>query len=1465
MKQRDIFLAASAIADPLERDAFLTAACADPGQKQRLRALLEAEPGLGTFLEAPARPAASTGLDEGPGTVIGPYKLLEEIGEGGMGVVFMAEQTGTVHRRVALKVIKPGMDSRHVIARFEAERQALALMEHPNIARVLDAGTTPSGRPYFVMELVRGIAVTEYCDQNRVDPEGRLRLFITVCRAIEHAHQKGIIHRDIKPSNVMVTLHDGQPVAKIIDFGVAKATGQKLTEGTLFTAYGEMIGTPAYMSPEQAEMASSDVDTRSDIYSLGVLLYELLTGTTPLESERLRAAGFSEIQRLIRDQAPPRPSVRLGTLGDSATVLASNRGTEPKLLARMLAGDVDWIMMKALEKDRNRRYGSPGSFADDIERYLRGEAIEARPPSRLYRLRKFGRKHRTGVLAATAIVLALFTGTALAAWQAIVATLAETKAHQAQDVAQAQRRQAVTNLYHALVQGASALRRARGMGYRAQVFKLLQQALQLETPGKDIDRLRDEAVACLGDFVGLEPITWDDFPEGIQIQKIALTPDGQWMAIALDKGPVQIRNVSTSARLQLSESAVDLGFDPANRCLVTAGTKGTIKVWQDYGTAGAPAAFVIEMHAEFAGMSRNGRYAVGYSRERDGGSLSLWDVANQQVKARLKVPSGDLEGQVEVSDGGNCVATASARGTKLYALVWNTPVPEPKEIFFAETYQDTQALAISPDGRFLACQHGDDGLILLDVHEGRPRPLIRSAEVLSASFSGDGRFLVYVSESVRLWDVSKHLEVAVLGHPGNGHIRSATFCADGSTFAATDSDSNSIRIWKPAGSGEKLVLAGHDGGVADVAFGPDGKVLASASKDRKVKLWDVATGRLLQTLAHESPIQSIAFNPDGHLLATAQFGPAAHPVQVWDLATLQAITLPDDELGQSGYGVAFSPDGKVLAACGDGLTIWRVADGDKGTRNVPRLSFKRMAHLPGNRSLSLRISPDGKLLAWADQNRVVCLWDLVNGREIPFLGPPLWSGWGGVAIYPDSDHLTFSNSGMIVETWDRRSMRRVSTWGANGAGFTVSPDGRWVIDAARTIWSSETASRVFSLPQESGHVWRDVLSPDGERVAAGMADGGLVIWNVPKIQAQLAGIGLAWRADARPLEREEPRPFVPVTLDERKHQVTQYSNLARRLAWVGRFAEAEEAYRAAVKLMPDDAVAHSNLGRFLEDQSRYQEAQVEFGDAIKLQPEHGPFWVQRGWTYADIRQWEKAYADFFKATSCKEPDDVAWYSLALLRLRDGDQGGYRKVCSDVLERFGEGADWYSRAMLLLRDGDLDGYRRIRSEKLERFGEGAVWTCTLSPNSGTDPARSVALAERAIAKSTKGQGYINWNHWNVNQLGAALYRAGRFEEAVKRLTEATGLDAHPYRTNMLQTWFYLAMAHHRLGHAEDARRWLLEAVQGTEQALNSPTEPLLKSGNHAGVIPPNWNRELTLQLLRREAEKLIQGPATEPTK
>src|SRR5437660_7041985 len=417
-RANDLFLKALELRSADARHKYLDEACSeDAALRAEVESLLEANARAGGFLESPAPNLVATvdePIREGPGTVIGPYKLLQQIGEGGRGTVFMAQQTHPVRRKVALKVIKAGMDSRQVIARFEAERQALAIMDHVNIARVLDAGATEAGRPYFVMELVHGVPITRYCDDNRLTPRERLELFVPVCQAIQHAHQKGIIHRDIKPSNVMVTLYDGKPVPKVIDFGVAKATEQKLTERTLFTQYGMAVGTLEYMSPEQAEMSALGVDTRSDIYSLGVLLYELLTGSTPLTHKRMKEAGYAEILRMIKEEEPPKPSTRLSDSGAALASISANRHMEPAKLTKLVKGELDWIVMKTLEKDRNRRYETANGFAQDLQRYLADEPVQACPPSAGYLFRKFARRNKAA-LGMAACVLAVVIGLAASA------------------------------------------------------------------------------------------------------------------------------------------------------------------------------------------------------------------------------------------------------------------------------------------------------------------------------------------------------------------------------------------------------------------------------------------------------------------------------------------------------------------------------------------------------------------------------------------------------------------------------------------------------------------------------------------------------------------------------------------------------------------------------------------------------------------------------------------------------------------------------------------------------------------------------------------------------------------------------------------------------------------------------------------------------------------------------------------
>ncbi len=485
-----VFFGALEKGSPAECAAYLDEACDGDGiLRERVERMLKAQANAGDFLETPARVMDATLIEpvaETFGTVIGRYRLLEQIGEGGFGVVFMAEQEEPIRRTVAMKIVKPGMDTKEVISRFTVERQALALMDHPNIARVLDAGTTESGRPYFVMELVQGVSITEHCDRNRLNVRQRLELFVTVCQAVQHAHQKGVIHRDIKPGNVLITSHDGRPLAKVIDFGIAKAISRKLTDETLFTAHDLMIGTPQYMSPEQAAMSGLDVDTRSDVYSLGVLLYELLTGTTPLDRQRVRELAYDEIRRMICEEEPPKPSSRVSAREAESTGVSDARRTDPKRLGATLRGDLDWIAMKALEKDRTRRYETAAGLASDIGHYLNQEPVAACPPSPSYRLAKFARRNKVALLTAGAVAVALILGLVGSTWQAVRATKAERLAQEESNRSrtEADRAQAVVALLSEMLESANP-DKAKGANYTVrELLDDFSQNLDVQLQGQ---------------------------------------------------------------------------------------------------------------------------------------------------------------------------------------------------------------------------------------------------------------------------------------------------------------------------------------------------------------------------------------------------------------------------------------------------------------------------------------------------------------------------------------------------------------------------------------------------------------------------------------------------------------------------------------------------------------------------------------------------------------------------------------------------------------------------------------------------------------------------------------------------------------------------------------------------------------------------------------------------------------------
>ena len=588
--EKSIFLDALEYDSPNQREAYLLSACGDnPQLRASVDRLLEAHYRDDNPLDSPAvvlsvdrptdlhdqtLPYSALTDEETPGTTIGAYRLMEQIGEGGFGIVYVAEQQKPIRRRVALKIIKPGMDTREVVARFEAERQALALMDHPNIARVFDGGATPTGRPYFVMELVRGVPITTFCDQHQLDATQRLELFITVCRAVQHAHQKGVIHRDLKPSNILVTLNDGAPLAKVIDFGVAKAIGPSMTDKTIYTRFTALIGTPLYMSPEQAEMTSQDVDTRSDIYSLGVILYELLTGSTPFDGQRFSTVGIDEVRRIIREEQPPLPSARLSTLGDNLPTVSATRGSDPTRLTALVRGDLDWIVMKAIDKDRTRRYETANGLAADINRYLHAEPVEARPPSRAYRLRKFAERNKAVITTAVFVLSVLLLATVVSMWQAIQATRERNKKEVALAQAEEARKEANKALDE-LAEFNGNLIRANSLLASGDANVMAQQWLAAEDEFNQAVELQPNyylAWLGRGSFyvrLGLWDEAASDFKQALQL---GVEPTGStWMGVTalfayLDDW--QACNKMQDSYLQMIAANKPVGMSELRACLI---------------------------------------------------------------------------------------------------------------------------------------------------------------------------------------------------------------------------------------------------------------------------------------------------------------------------------------------------------------------------------------------------------------------------------------------------------------------------------------------------------------------------------------------------------------------------------------------------------------------------------------------------------------------------------------------------------------------------------------------------------------------------------------------------------------------------------------------------------------------------------------------------------------------------------
>lgn len=1063
MTEREIFLEALEMSTPEARAAYLEGACAgNVALHRKVEELLEEHFSNDSLVSGPAvegkRPViAEFPVKEAPTQMSGRYKLLEKIGEGGFGEVWMAEQREPVKRRVALKIIKPGMDSRQIVARFEAERQALAMMDHPNIARIFDAGVTDTGRPYFVMELVRGIQITDYCDQNQLPTHKRLKLFILVCQAIQHAHQKGIIHRDIKPSNILVTLHDGVPVPKVIDFGVAKATQQELTDKTVFTQFQQFIGTPAYISPEQAEMSGLDIDTRADIYSLGVLLYELLVGQTPFDVKEMMQGGLDALRRIIREKEPLRPSTKLNTLpGEVRTTASKRRQTEVSKLVHQLRGDLDWIVMKCLEKDRTRRYETANGLAMDIRRHLSCEPVLARPTSQLYEFQKTVRRHKFGFAAAAAIIMVLAVGITLTTWQAVRANRERERAESATQ-AEARHRQ------HAVEQEGIATAARQQAEHEAERARLYAYAADMAAANSawregDAGRARDLLASYenpskfQNDFRGFDWFFLWNATAGHELSSFHLDAGAVW----------------------------GLEFEPSGHRFWT-GTRQKLRLWET-STFKLLKEWSLPLNAP-SGLTLSSDGSLGAIWARD--QTVLLDLVNGRI--RNSIPRTSTHGCGRFLNR----EPIFIEGSRSRVAVWHYESGEKSILPEAVT-----SLTLSPDEEILATRWSSNRADILlwstrtwsQVGHLRPPSDAPTFGWRDLAFSHHGRWLAAGNQAgeMTVWDVTAG---AVLMHWTNSPrttVFGVRFAPDDSQLVAVNSGQE-VRVWETTNWSRSVVLQGHSHEVWWAAFTPDGTRLFTGDKEGVVKVWDPTIQPRKNRYIF---VQSCSawLSADGLRLHAVTDDRTNWVAYNCDLTKSQ-IVRSQEYPSSSVTAYSISPGGRWLAAAltNGNVDLRNLTDGTpmtlRSTGTVDRILFQC-----DGKALWLRTS-DSRL-------SLLSFPELQPIRSFSISRAPLLASPELLVILDPVDRTRIR----LVNAKDGQELSPLDAHEHDVATLDMTPDGRWLVsggdDGLVCLWSLAEPRLHWRQRTQLDGVAAVAVSPDAQTIAA-YSRASVSLWHVP--------------------------------------------------------------------------------------------------------------------------------------------------------------------------------------------------------------------------------------------------------------------------------------------------------------------------------------------------------------------------------